>query len=210
MSNLTLSELFSDGVYKNYYGIINDHMFKLIYESLPNDKKIVDPYCSTLVREKNGNKIISYGQSSFGYDIRVAPEFKIYSNINSAINDPKKITNDHFYDIYKDEVIIPPNSYVLCRSIERFDLPKDVTAIAVGKSTYARAGIIANLTPLEAGWCGFLTIELANCSPLPAKIYANEGICQILFFKGIPCDISYEDRKGKYQNQNASIHLPKL
>jgi dCTP deaminase len=204
------SDHFNDEEYKKYYGPLPDSMLTLLDKALPEDQKMIKPFISNQVREINGKKVISYGVSSYGYDIRVAQHFKIYSNINSQINDPKATTDKNFIELAGESVLIPPNSYALCRSVEEFDLPRDVTGIALGKSTYARSGIVCNITPLEAGWKGFLTIEIANCSQLPAKVYANEGICQIIFFKGIGCSTSYMDRAGKYQNQPASIILPRL
>ncbi len=199
----------------NYYGIIPDTMLDSLNNNMP--EKMITPFINKQVREKQNpfnnkmEKIISYGLTSYGYDIRPARDFKVYCNINSTINDPKCLNEDNFIEFKDvDSILIPPNSYALCRSIEEFDLPRDITGIAVGKSTLARAGVIANLTPLEAGWKGFLTIEIANGSTLPAKIYAEEGICQIIFHKGLPCEVSYMDRAGKYQGQSAEITLPRL
>lgn len=212
MSNLVSKDYLQ--VMTSYYGIIPDSMLKSLNNNLP--EKMIVPFTDHQVREKctefNGKmeKIISYGLTSYGYDIRPARNFKIYSNINSTINDPKNINDKNFIELEGDSILIPPNSYALCRSLEEFNLPRDITGIAVGKSTYARSGILVNITPLEAGWKGFLTIEIANCSSLPAKIYSEEGICQIIFYKGIPCEVSYMDRQGKYQNQRDEITLPRL
>ena len=153
---------------------------------------------------------ISYGLSSYGYDLRVSNEFKIFTNVNSAIIDPKAFDERSFVSVLADSVIIPPNSFALARSVEYFRIPRDVLAICVGKSTYARCGIIVNVTPFEPEWEGFVTLEISNTSPLPAKVYANEGLCQIVFFRSDQiCEISYADRKGKYQKQ-LGIVLPKL
>lgn len=153
---------------------------------------------------------ISYGLSSYGYDARVAPEFKIFTNLESAIVDPKNFSPASFVDRTGDVCIIPPNSFVLARTVEYFRIPRDILVICLGKSTYARCGIIVNVTPLEPEWEGHVTIEISNTTPLPAKIYANEGICQFLFFQGTdPCEVSYRDRAGKYMNQQG-VTLPKL
>jgi len=154
-------------------------------------------------------KVISYGVSSYGYDLRIAPEFKIFTNINSSIVDPKKFDKKSFVDFEGDYCIVPPNSFVLARSLEYFNVPKDVCGIVIGKSTYARTGINCLCTPIEPGWKGYLTLEFANTTPLPAKIYANEGGCQVMWFRGNPPDITYDMRGGKYQNQEAEITLPK-
>lgn len=154
--------------------------------------------------------VISYGLSSYGYDLRVSDEFKIFTNVNSAIIDPKAFDERSFVSVQAPSVIIPPNSFALARSVEYFRIPRDVLTICVGKSTYARCGIIVNVTPFEPEWEGFVTLEISNTTPLPAKIYANEGLCQILFFHGDqPCEVSYADRKGKYQKQQGIV-LPKL
>ncbi len=154
--------------------------------------------------------VISYGLSSFGYDLRVADEFKIFTNVNATVIDPKKFDERSFVTMQTDCAIIPPNSFSLARSVEYFKIPRDVLTICVGKSTYARCGIIVNVTPFEPEWEGFVTLEISNTTPLPARIYANEGLCQILFFQGDEaCEISYADRKGKYQHQKGIV-LPKL
>jgi dCTP deaminase len=153
---------------------------------------------------------ISYGLSSFGYDIRVAPEFKVFTNVHSVVVDPKNFDARSFVDVEEESCIIPPNSFALARTVEYFRMPRDVMAICVGKSTYARCGIVVNVTPLEPSWEGYLTLEISNTTPLPAKIYGNEGIAQLLFFQGeeIPA-VGYADRKGKYQGQ-VGVTLPKL
>ncbi|HLI04823.1 MAG TPA: dCTP deaminase [Terracidiphilus sp.] len=154
--------------------------------------------------------VISYGLSSYGYDLRVSDEFKIFTNVNSAIIDPKAFDERSFVSVQSDSVIIPPNSFALARSVEYFRIPRNVLTICVGKSTYARCGIIVNVTPFEPEWEGFVTLEISNTTPLPARVYANEGLCQILFFRSDePCEISYADRKGKYQRQQGIV-LPKL
>jgi dCTP deaminase len=154
--------------------------------------------------------VISFGVSSYGYDLRVADEFKIFTNVNSTVVDPKNFDEKAFVTVRSDVAIIPPNSFALARSVEYFKIPRDVLTVCVGKSTYARCGIIVNVTPFEPEWEGFVTLEISNTTPLPAKIYANEGLCQILFFQGDePCETSYADRKGKYQAQKGIV-LPKL
>ena len=154
--------------------------------------------------------VISYGLSSYGYDLRVADEFKIFTNVNSAIVDPKNFDERSFVTVQSDCCIVPPNSFALARSIEYFKIPRDVLTICLGKSTYARCGIIVNVTPFEPEWEGYVTLEISNTTPLPAKIYANEGLCQIIFFQSNEaCETSYADRKGKYQGQQGIV-LPKL
>lgn len=167
---------------------------------------MIEPFEEAQRREGN----ISYGLSSYGYDARCAPEFKIFTNVDSEIVDPKKFSPKSFVERSGDVCIIPPNSFALARTIEYFRIPEDVLVICLGKSTYARCGIIVNVTPLEPGWEGHVTLEFSNTTPLPARIYANEGVCQFLFFKGNePCEVSYKDRAGKYQGQTG-ITLPKL
>jgi dCTP deaminase len=154
--------------------------------------------------------VISYGLSSYGYDLRVSDEFKIFTNVNSAIIDPKDFDERSFVSVRAESVIVPPNSFALARSVEYFRIPREVMAICVGKSTYARCGIIVNVTPFEPGWEGFATLEISNTTPLPARIYANEGLCQILFFRcEESCEVSYADRNGKYQKQQGIV-LPRL
>ena len=156
------------------------------------------------------NGVISYGVSSYGYDIRVADEYKIFTNVFSAIVDPKDFNPKSMIDFKGEVCVIPPNSFVLARTVEYFHIPRGVLTICVGKSTYARCGIIVNVTPFEPEWEGYVTLEISNTTPLPAKIYSNEGIAQVLFFEGDePCEISYADKKGKYQNQQG-ILLPRL
>jgi dCTP deaminase len=170
------------------------------------EHKMIEPFSEKQVREG----VISYGLSSYGYDLRVSNEFKIFTNVNSAIIDPKNFDEKSFVSIEADTIIVPPNSFALARSIEYFRIPRDVLTICVGKSTYARCGIIVNVTPFEPEWEGFVTLEISNTTPLPARIYANEGLCQILFFQSDePCEVSYGDRNGKYQRQQGIV-LPKL
>lgn len=167
---------------------------------------MIEPFMDRQHREGT----ISYGLSSYGYDARVSEEFKIFTNVDSAIVDPKNFSNKSLVDRPGDECIIPPNSFALARTVEYFRIPKDVLVICLGKSTYARCGIIVNVTPLEPGWEGHVTLEFSNTTPLPARIYANEGACQFLFFEGNePCEVSYADRKGKYMGQTG-VTLPKL
>lgn len=157
----------------------------------------------------NGNKIVSYGVSSYGYDLRVAPEFFIFTNINSTVADPLEFDEQSYVHVRANSVIIPPNSFALSRSLEKFNMPRDVTGVVVGKSTLARIGCVCVCTPIEAAWCGFLTLEFCNSSPLPMVLRANQGGCQVLFFRGEECLTSYADRGGKYQNQPAEIVLPR-
>jgi dCTP deaminase len=167
---------------------------------------MIEPFEENLVRKG----VISYGLSSYGYDFRIADEFKIFTNVASTIVDPKNFDERSFVSVKGDYCIIPPNSFVLGRSVEYFRIPRDVIGICLGKSTYARCGIIVNVTPLEPGWEGFLTVEISNTTPLPAKIYAWEGIAQVIFVKGNEeCEISYKDRKGKYMYQ-PGIVIPKV
>jgi dCTP deaminase len=163
---------------------------------------MIKPFVKKQVRKG----VISYGVSSYGYDIRVAREFKIFTNLNSTLVDPKNFDPKSFVTIKADHCIIPPNSFALAKTVEYFKIPRDVLTVCVGKSTYARCGIIINVTPFEPEWEGVVTLEISNTTPLPAKIYANEGIAQVLFFKGDrPCGISYKDKKGKYQKQKGLV-----
>jgi dCTP deaminase len=183
-------------------GLKPDHWIR----KMALEQRMIEPFEPGQVR----NGVISYGVSSYGYDIRVADEFKIFTNVHSAIVDPKHFDPKSMVDFQGSVCIIPPNSFALARTIEYFRIPRNVLTVCVGKSTYARCGIIVNVTPFEPEWEGFVTLEISNTTPLPAKIYANEGIAQVLFFEGDePCDTSYADKKGKYQSQQ-SIVLPKL
>jgi len=170
------------------------------------EERMIEPFEEGL--ESKG--VVSYGISSYGYDIRIADEFKIFTNINSSVVDPKRFDPDSFVDFQGDVCIIPPNSFALARSMEYFRIPRSTLVICVGKSTYARCGIITNVTPLEPEWEGHLTLEISNTTPLPAKIYANEGIAQLLFFESdAPCETSYADRSGKYQAQTG-VTVPRI
>jgi len=168
--------------------------------------KMIAPFESSQKRKG----VISYGLSSYGYDFRIADDFKIFTNVNNAIVDPKNFDSKSFIDFKGKECIIPPNSFVLGRSVEYFRIPRDVLGLCLGKSTYARCGLVANVTPLEPEWNGYVTIEVSNTTPLPAKIYAGEGICQVIFICGRQeCLVSYADKKGKYQKQQ-KLTLPKI
>ena len=169
---------------------------------------MIDPYADNQVRAG----VISYGVSSYGYDMRVAREFKIFTNVHSTVVDPKAFDDKSFVEYEGDACIVPPNSFALARSVEYFRIPRNVLTLCVGKSTYARCGIITNVTPFEPEWEGFVTLEISNTTPLPAKIYANEGIAQVVFFEADAddtCETSYADRKGKYQAQRG-ITLPTI
>lgn len=178
-------------------------------EQMARDHGMIEPFESKQVRELHQQKIISYGNSSYGYDVRCSSEFKIFTNINSAVVDPKNFDENSFVSVESNVCIIPPNSFALARTVEYFRIPRDVLTICVGKSTYARCGIIVNVTPLEPEWEGHVTLEFSNTTPLPAKIYANEGVAQMIFIgaDGL-CSTSYSDRDGKYQGQTG-VTLPK-
>ena len=172
---------------------------------------MIEPFESGQVKQAaDGHRIVSYGTSSYGYDVRCAREFKIFTNINSTIVDPKAFDAKSFVDFKGDVCIIPPNSFALARTVEYFRIPRDVLTVCVGKSTYARCGLIVNVTPFEPEWEGFVTLEISNTTPLPARVYANEGIAQVLFFQSDEvCEVSYADKKGKYQKQQG-LTLPRL
>jgi len=173
---------------------------------MSQEEDMIQPFESGQVRDLNGEKIISYGTSSYGYDVRCSNEFKIFTNINSVIVDPKDFDHGSFVDVQSDVCIIPPNSFALARTIEYFKIPRNVLTVCLGKSTYARCGIIVNVTPLEPEWEGHVTLEFSNTTPLPAKIYANEGVAQMLFFESDEvCKTSYKDRSGKYQGQTGVV-----
>lgn len=182
-------------------GILSDHQIKRLVKIEPFEK----------AQKRPGN--VSFGVTSYGYDVRVGTQFKIFTNVNSEVVDPKNFSARSFVDVDAGEkgfVLIPPNSFALCETVEYFEIPRDILAICVGKSTYARCGIIVNVTPLEPEWKGKITIEISNTTPLPAKIYANEGIAQIIFLRGEEvCQLSYADKKGKYQDQ-PGLTLPKV
>jgi dCTP deaminase len=170
------------------------------------EKHMIEPFEDSLVSKG----VVSYGISAYGYDIRIADEFKVFTNINTSVVDPKNFDSNSFVDFEGDVCIIPPNSFALARSMEYFRIPRSTLVICVGKSTYARCGIITNVTPLEPEWEGHLTLEISNTTPLPAKIYANEGIAQLLFFESdVPCETSYADRAGKYQAQSG-VTAPRI
>jgi len=172
---------------------------------MAREHRMIEPFAESQVRGG-----ISYGVSSYGYDIRVADEFKIFTNVNSTIVDPKRFDEQSFVDFTGDVCIVPPNSFALARTVEYFRIPRNVLTLCLGKSTYARCGIIVNVTPFEPEWEGTATLEISNTTPLPAKIYANEGIAQVVFFEADEvCETSYADKKGKYQAQRA-ITLPKI
>jgi dCTP deaminase len=176
---------------------------------MSENEGMISPFEPGQVRENEHGKVISYGTSSYGYDIRCANEFRIFTNINSAIVDPKNFSDDSLVAFTGDVCIIPPNSFALARTVEYFKIPRNVLTICLGKSTYARCGIIVNVTPFEPEWEGHVTLEFSNTTPLPAKIYANEGIAQVLFFESDEeCETSYKDRDGKYQGQKG-VTLPK-
>ena len=170
------------------------------------EQDMIKPFEESQVREG----VISYGVSSYGYDLRVADEFKIFTNVNSSVVDPKNFDERSFVEFRGPVCIVPPNSFALARSVEYFKIPRSVLTICVGKSTYARCGIIVNVTPLEPEWEGFVTLEISNTTPLPARVYSNEGLCQIVFFESDEeCEISYKDKKGKYQSQKGIV-LPRI
>lgn len=173
---------------------------------MAEEHDMISPFEPQQVREAEGSRIVSYGTSSYGYDVRCANEFKIFTNINSSVVDPKDFDAGSFVDVESDVCIIPPNSFALARTVEYFKIPRDVLTICLGKSTYARCGIIVNVTPLEPEWEGHVTLEFSNTTPLPAKIYANEGVAQMLFLQGDEvCETSYKDRNGKYQGQTGVV-----
>ncbi len=176
---------------------------------MAKSKGMIEPFVDGQIRENNNGRVISFGTSSYGYDIRCSDQFKIFTNINSAIVDPKNFDSSSFVDLKADVCIIPPNSFALASTVEYFRIPRNILTICLGKSTYARCGIIVNVTPFEPEWEGYVTLEFSNTTPLPAKIYANEGVAQVLFFESDEtCEISYKDRGGKYQGQSG-VTLPK-
>ncbi len=176
---------------------------------MAQDHRMIEPFEPEQIRAVNGQRVISFGTSSYGYDIRCAPEFKVFTNINSAVVDPKNFDPASFVDVNADVCIIPPNSFALARTVEYFRIPRNVLTICLGKSTYARCGIIVNVTPLEPEWEGHVTLEFSNTTTLPAKIYANEGVAQVIFLESDEdCEVSYKDRGGKYQGQTG-VTLPR-
>jgi len=176
---------------------------------MAEERGMIEPYVPHQIASVEEKRIVSYGTSSYGYDVRCSTEFKIFTNINAAVVDPKAFDDSSFIEFKGDVCIIPPNSFVLARTIEYFRIPRNVLTICLGKSTYARCGIIVNVTPFEPEWEGYVTLEFSNTTPLPAKIYANEGVAQVIFFESEEeCEISYKDRKGKYQGQTG-VTLPR-
>jgi dCTP deaminase len=177
---------------------------------MAREARMIEPFEPDLVREVAGQKVVSFGTSSYGYDIRCSNDFKLFTNLNSTIVDPKNFDAKSFVDVKGDHCVIPPNSFALARTMEYFRIPRNVLVLCLGKSTYARCGIIVNVTPFEPEWEGTATLEISNTTPLPARIYANEGIAQVLFFQSDePCSISYADKKGKYQAQR-DVTLPRI
>jgi dCTP deaminase len=178
---------------------------------LAQEKGMIEPFVDGQVRaSETGGRIISYGLSSYGYDLRVSDEFKVFTNVFSSVVDPKNFDPSSFVDMKTDVCVVPPNSFALARSVEYFRIPRDVLTICVGKSTYARCGIIVNVTPFEPEWEGHVTLEISNTTPLPARIYANEGLAQVVFFKAEEvCETSYADRGGKYMKQQG-ITIPRM
>jgi len=173
---------------------------------MATEQKMIEPFAESQV----GNGVISYGVSSYGYDIRVADEFRIFTNVNTTIVDPKHFDARSLVEYRGDICVIPPNSFCLARSVEYFRIPRNILTICVGKSTYARCGIIVNVTPFEPEWEGYVTLEISNTSPLPARVYAHEGICQVVFLEADQvCEISYKDKKGKYDKQQGIV-LPRI
>ena len=171
---------------------------------MARSSRMIEPFEPSQIKEVSGRKVVSFGTSSYGYDVRCANEFKIFTNINSTIVDPKAFDEKSFVDFKGDVCIVPPNSFALARTVEYFRVPRNVLIACLGKSTYARCGIIVNVTPLEPEWEGHVTLEFSNTTPLPAKIYANEGVAQVIFLEAQPddvCETSYKDRGGKYQGQ---------
>ena len=172
---------------------------------------MIEPFEPDQIRQKDDQRIVSYGTSSYGYDIRCSDEFKLFTNINSTIVDPKNFDSNSFIDVKSDVCIIPPNSFALARTVEYFRIPRSILTICLGKSTYARCGIIVNVTPFEPEWEGYVTLEFSNTTPLPAKIYANEGVAQVIFFESDEvCEISYKDRGGKYEPEGKIAEIYRL
>ncbi len=185
--------------------IKSDHWIRRMSEN----EGMISPFERDQVREHEGNRVISYGTSSYGYDVRCSNHFKIFTNVHSTTVDPKNFDENSFIDVEADHCIIPPNSFALASTVEYFKIPRSVLTVCLGKSTYARCGIIVNVTPLEPEWEGHVTLEFSNTTTLPAKIYANEGVAQMLFYETDEvCDVSYKDRNGKYQGQRG-VTLPK-
>ncbi|USO00774.1 MAG: dCTP deaminase [Alphaproteobacteria bacterium] len=186
---------------KNFRGVLCDREIR----QLALEYDMISPF----IDKSQELNVISYGLSSYGYDARAAGEFKVFTNVNNTIVDPKNFTSKNFVSQEGDVCIIPPNSFMLCRTIEYFKIPEDMLVICLGKSTYARCGIIVNVTPLEPGWEGYVTLEFSNTTPLPATVYANEGVCQFIFMKSTKCETSYKDKNGKYMHQK-DVTFPKV
>lgn len=182
--------------------IMNDNWIK---SKCVGEDPMISPFSDHTNKDANGEGIISYGLSSYGYDVRCANEFKLFTNINNSIVDVKSMDSNSFVEMEADRLIIPPNSFVLTRTVEYIKVPKDCLVVCLGKSTYARAGLVLNVTPLEPEWEGYVTLEISNTTPLPAVVYANEGIAQFLFLRGEPCDVTYKDRSGKYMFQTGVV-----
>ena len=179
---------------------------------MAREQGMIEPFEAEQVRYSGEQRLISYGTSSYGYDVRCSDHFKVFTNINSATVDPKNFDEGSFVDVHSDVCVIPPNSFALASTVEYFRIPRNVLTICLGKSTYARCGIIVNVTPFEPEWEGYVTLEFSNTTPLPAKIYANEGVAQVVFFQSAPddvCETSYRDRGGKYQKQSG-VTLPRM
>ncbi len=176
------------------------------------EQRMIEPFEPGQVKAAQSGRVVSFGTSSYGYDIRCSNEFKLFTNINTTIVDPKNFDPNSFVDLKSDVCIIPPNSFALARTVEYFRVPRNILVLCLGKSTYARCGIIVNVTPLEPEWEGYVTLEFSNTTPLPAKIYANEGVAQVIFLESAPddiCEVSYKDRGGKYQGQ-VGVTPPKV
>ena len=187
-------------------GVHADHWIR----RMAKDHGMIEPFEEKLIRQKDGQPIISYGLSSYGYDLRVADEFKVFTNVYSAVVDPKNFDDRSFVEMRGESCLVPPNSFALARSVEYFRIPRDVLTLCIGKSTYARCGIIVNVTPFEPEWEGHVTLEISNTTPLPARIYAGEGLAQVLFLAAVEqCEMTYAGRGGKYQAQRG-ITLPRL
>ena len=178
---------------------------------MANVHGMIEPFVDQQVRTADFTRVISYGLSSYGYDIRVGDEFRVFTNMNTQVVDPKQFSTQTFVHVKGDVCIIPPNSFALARTLERFKVPRSVLVVCIGKSTYARCGLVVGITPFEPEWEGYATIEISNTTPLPAKVYANEGIAQALFLESDePCETSYADRNGKYQDQPAEVVPPRV
>lgn len=211
LTDSDLVNMFDMSLNESYSFFVKESIIKVCITRISNAQPMISPFVNNSVRvNEQGEKILSYGVSSFGYDFRVAPEFKIFTNALSVVVDPKDFNEKAFVEYEGDVCIIPPNSFVLARTLERFCMPDTVMGLVSGKSTYARVGIFPLVTPAEPGWEGYLTLEFANSTPLPARLYANEGGLQMTFFEGERPITTYSDRDGKYQGQGPSVVLPKV